>query len=251
MALVLAIEPDSRQASILKRVIREGVHAELVVVDSRDAAVAAIAARVPDVILMTALLSPRDGDELIAHLRTLTGADHVQTHTIPQLASSSSEPETQSGSGGLLGKFRKKKASAPIPGCDPTSFANEVTTFIARAEEMKARAPLSISGPSAPPRARVSESARSEFARDPQAAPAGDLPEETDAAASAWASPFEWRRADAPAERAPAERVEARATEPSAKLPLVTSAPLAVVAEEEELRLAEEADRHAAVPARA
>ena len=156
MALVLAIEPDSRQASILKRVIREGVHAELVVVDSRDAAVAAIAARVPDVILMTALLSPRDGDELIAHLRTLTGADHVQTHTIPQLASSSSEPETASGSGGLLGKFRKKKTSAPIPGCDPTSFANEVTTFLARAEEMKSAGAAVDLGPErAAARARV------------------------------------------------------------------------------------------------
>ena len=75
---------------------------------------------------MTALLSPRDGDELIAHLRSLAGADHVQTHTIPQLASGSSEQEAPSGSGGLLGKFRKKKASATATlGCDPMSFADE------------------------------------------------------------------------------------------------------------------------------
>jgi len=62
--LVLALEPDLRQANILKRIIRDRVHAELVVVDSRDAAIAAVDARVPDVILMTALLSPRDEAEL-------------------------------------------------------------------------------------------------------------------------------------------------------------------------------------------
>ena len=65
MSLVLAIEPDSRQAAILKRVIREKVRADFVHVDSRDAAMAAIRARIPDVILVTALMSPRDEEELI------------------------------------------------------------------------------------------------------------------------------------------------------------------------------------------
>jgi hypothetical protein len=37
LALVLAIEPDTRQATILKRIVREQVRADLVLVDSRDA----------------------------------------------------------------------------------------------------------------------------------------------------------------------------------------------------------------------
>ena len=86
MSIVLAVEPDPRQANILKRIVREQVRAELVVVDSRDAALAAIGARVPDVILLTALFSPRDEEELVGHLRTVTGTLHVQTLTIPQLA---------------------------------------------------------------------------------------------------------------------------------------------------------------------
>ena len=69
---ILALEPDVRQASILKRMIRDRVHADLIVVDSRDGAVAAVNAQVPDVILLTALLSPRDEAEIIAHLRTST-----------------------------------------------------------------------------------------------------------------------------------------------------------------------------------
>ena len=107
--------PDQRQAAILARVIHQRVHAELIVVDSRDAAIAALSARVPDVILLTALLSPRDEDEMVAHLRTLSGAEHVQTHTIPQLASNHSEAAAAPGSGGLLAKFRRKKDTEPIP----------------------------------------------------------------------------------------------------------------------------------------
>ena len=103
MSLVLAIEPDHRQATILKRIVREHVRADLVLVDSRDAAVAAISTRIPDVILVTALLSPRDEEELVGFLRGLDGADHLQTYTIPQLASS----EDKNG-GVLFGKFRKK-----------------------------------------------------------------------------------------------------------------------------------------------
>ena len=96
MALVLAVEPDHRQATILRRIVRETVRADLVLVDSRDAAVAALKARVPDVILLTALLSPRDEEELVAHLRTLAGAQHIQTHTIPQLMTTAADMEPSS-----------------------------------------------------------------------------------------------------------------------------------------------------------
>ena len=110
---VLALEPDHRQASVLKRVIRDRVHAELMVVDSRDAAIAATSSRIPDVILLTALLSPRDEQELITHLRELSGAEHVQTHTIPQLASSSQDGDGGQEGGGLFGKLRRKKSVSP------------------------------------------------------------------------------------------------------------------------------------------
>jgi hypothetical protein len=93
VALVLAIEPDHRQATTLKRVVRELVKADLVLVDSRDAAITAIDSQIPDVILVTALLSPRDEEELVTHLRALEGAEHLQTHTIPQLAGSRADDD--------------------------------------------------------------------------------------------------------------------------------------------------------------
>src|SRR5918993_612570 len=85
--LVLAIEPDLRQAAIVKRIVREKALADVTVVDSRDAAIEAMRTCMPDVLLLSALLSPRDEDELMAHLKTLDHAGHLQTHTIPQLAS--------------------------------------------------------------------------------------------------------------------------------------------------------------------
>ena len=139
MALVLAVEPDHRQATILKRIVQELVRADFVLVDSRDAAIAALTARVPDVILLTALLSPRDEEELVAYLRTLAGAHHIQTHTIPQLASTAADMEPKNGRG-LFGKLLGKKEAAPSPvmgGCDPDLFADEIRTFIEAATERK------------------------------------------------------------------------------------------------------------------
>jgi len=84
--LVLAIEPDPRQAATLRRVVKGRVRANLVVVDSKDAAIAAIGAQVPDLILVTALMPPRDEDDLTRHLKTLDHAGHLQTLTIPVFA---------------------------------------------------------------------------------------------------------------------------------------------------------------------
>jgi len=57
--LVLAIEPDHRQSTVLKRIVREHVHADLLLVDTPDAAVAALGTQIPDVILVSTLLAPR------------------------------------------------------------------------------------------------------------------------------------------------------------------------------------------------
>ena len=60
MALVLAIEANSGQADALRHLLRTHADTDLVVVSSTDAAVTAIDERVPDLVLVVALLSPRD-----------------------------------------------------------------------------------------------------------------------------------------------------------------------------------------------
>jgi CheY-like chemotaxis protein len=92
VTLVLAHEPDPRQAAVVKQVVRDCVGADFVLADSKDAALAAITERVPDLILVTALLSPRDESDLTDYLRDLEGADHLQTLTIPLLAHAAVTP---------------------------------------------------------------------------------------------------------------------------------------------------------------
>ena len=131
MSFILALEPDHRQASILKKLVKSELQAEVTIVDSRDAAIASLSARVPDVILLTALLSPRDEEDLIAHLRTLSGVEHVQTHTLPMLAGAAGD---DSGGSGLFGKLRRrnKKDADMVIGCDPQLFAEEVRGYLAQ-----------------------------------------------------------------------------------------------------------------------
>jgi hypothetical protein len=179
--LVLAIEPDLRQAAIVKRIVREKVMADVAVVDSRDAAIEAMRTYMPDVLLLSALLSPRDEDELIAHLKTLENAGHLQTHTIPQLASSL-EPEERA-SRGLLSAFRRKKDPGRAEGCDPNLFADEIRVFLQRAADKKREL-------------QDSDRAAPDMRPDPVgAAKAAATPDDEAPApqGSSWSSPFEWK----------------------------------------------------------
>jgi CheY-like chemotaxis protein len=137
VAFVLAIEPDARQAALVRRLMREAVRADLTLVDSKDAAVAAIDQRMPDLILVTALMSPRDEAELVSHLRAREAPPHLQTLTIPLLAPPIAEEAAPDA--GLLTslKRRRKKAPPTLTGCDPIVFAREIMGYLERAEESR------------------------------------------------------------------------------------------------------------------
>jgi CheY-like chemotaxis protein len=121
VALVLAIESDSHQAGLLERIVREEVPADLVVSDSKDSAIASIAKRLPDLILVSALMSPREEAELTEHLRGLENADHLQTLTIPLLAS---KPARRPAGDRMLRALKWRRAQA-LEGCDPSIFAED------------------------------------------------------------------------------------------------------------------------------
>lgn len=212
--LVLAIEPDLRQAAIVKRIVRENALADVVVVDSRDAAIEAMRTSMPDVLLLSALLSPRDEDELMAHLRTLDNAAHLQTHTIPQLASTLGPGEERS-RGLFSGFLRKKDAPVVVAGCDPEMFADEIRAYLQRAAERKRLQQTQDFV--------AHDMRRSATARTAAAAAAPDHEEPAGAAAesSSWASPFEWK----PTSRKKSTKTQA----PSAPAAPPASAPAPVV----------------------
>jgi cell division septation protein DedD len=135
MASILAIESDNRQAALLKCVVRNHVGAALTVVTSTREAIAAIGSEPPDLVLLSALLSPREEEEAVAHLRGLNHADHLQTLTIPRFASTVEEEGRR---GGLLGALtRRRPARRTTKGCDPKQFAEQISAYLQRAEDVK------------------------------------------------------------------------------------------------------------------
>ena len=133
MALILAIEPDRRQASQLTAMVRGRLHAELVLAESAERALTALGDRVPDLVLTSALLSPKDETALVDRLRALDGnAAHVQTLTIPVLATHSSHGVGRA-SGVLSALRRGKDRFSTHEGCDPAVFAEQCKEYLERA----------------------------------------------------------------------------------------------------------------------
>src|SRR3954451_14766245 len=116
MSLILAIEPDRRQGAHLIRMVRPVQGAELSLADTTERALEAIGNRVPDLVLVPALLSPQDDAALAAALRVIAAAAHVRTLTIPVLATGT-ESEPRIG-GGLLSRWRRGRDESQAPdGC--------------------------------------------------------------------------------------------------------------------------------------
>src|SRR5712664_612290 len=127
MPIILAIEPDRRQAAHLAGVVRQKVAAELILADTTEGALDAIGNRVPDMVLVPALLSPQDDAALAAALRVIAAAAHVRTLTIPVLGNGVKQTVT----GGMLAKWRGRGAASPEPdGCEPAVFGEQFATYL-------------------------------------------------------------------------------------------------------------------------
>ena len=138
MPLVLALEPDLRQAEALAPIL-ERVGAELVLASSRDDAVRALALRVPDLILVSALLSPRDEAEFTSYLQTLPDTAHLQTLTIPILAR---DPRVAAGETPPfgLGRLLSKETARRRDRLRAGGVCDEIRAYLDRAGELKAQA---------------------------------------------------------------------------------------------------------------
>src|SRR5437763_14264035 len=130
MPIILAIEPDKRQAAHVSAIVRHRVGAELILADTTEGALDAIGTRVPDVVLVPALLSPQDDAALAAALRVIAAAAHVRTLTIPVLAADSSHPSPKSGRSWWR---RGREAEQETEGCDPAVFAEQITAYLREA----------------------------------------------------------------------------------------------------------------------
>jgi hypothetical protein len=134
MPIILAIEPDRRQAAHVSAVVRHRVGAELILAETTEGALDAIGSRVPDLVLVPALLSPQDDAALAAALRVIAAAAHVRTLTIPVFANGTVRAQ----GGGLLARFRRGRSEQTSVGCDPAVFADQITEYLREAAAERA-----------------------------------------------------------------------------------------------------------------
>jgi hypothetical protein len=138
MPLILAIEPDKRQAAQLKVLVKNRLRADLILADTTELALEAIGDRIPDLVLVPALLSPEEDGALNQALRVIAHAAHVQTLTIPVFAASGAKaaaPKT----GGLLSKLLAGKSEGAPEGCDPAVFGDQIAEYLAEAAANRQR----------------------------------------------------------------------------------------------------------------
>lgn len=130
MALILAVQPDSGQASALRHALSSCANAAIVIVESAEAALAAIDRHTPDLVLLHAFMTLRDETRVVRRLHATPQARDLQTLTIPQL-----RPEAdaaQSASRWLPGMLRRRQADVDEIGCDPSEFGEQVRRYLSR-----------------------------------------------------------------------------------------------------------------------
>jgi len=129
MPLVIAIESDRQQATRLADVVRQRVGAELVLAGSLDEALTALRTRVPDVMLIPALLTPREGAALTEALHHAAGEFPVAVLITPTLAVTGRSFASSSG------WPWKRKEQSEEEGCDPAVFADQLSTYLSQAAD--------------------------------------------------------------------------------------------------------------------
>src|SRR5688572_25643095 len=91
MSLVLAVEPDAKQADALRRLFGQQADTELIVVSSSYAATAIMKRRVPDLVLLGASLGQPKSKEVADIFCLVSSASTPQTLPIPRFTAADPE----------------------------------------------------------------------------------------------------------------------------------------------------------------
>lgn len=187
--LILTVDGDRRQSTQVAALVNGAIDAEMVQASTAAEGLQALGGRVPDLILTSPLLSPKDDGLIAGHLRQLgRAAAHVQTLTIPMLRKGAPKPKAQRG---VLAALRRGKTPSPATdGCDPQVFAEQVRLYLATAAEYRDASARQTAEPVVPePAASHATFDAPETHASPSTWPAdADTPAiETGEAAPAWA----------------------------------------------------------------
>jgi CheY-like chemotaxis protein len=141
MARILSIQPDSAQSAALRQALGPA-DADIVVVASIDDALTAIDSQLPDLVLLDTFVPPGDADDLVAHLRILPDADHVQVINVPLIQPAPARTEFVSNRRRrawplhwFLEEPRRSKTS-PVA-WDPQAFAADVAAYLSHSGTLR------------------------------------------------------------------------------------------------------------------
>jgi hypothetical protein len=124
MTRILAIEPSPERGTLLRRLLRNAVRADVTVVPSTKAALTALSAHAPDLILTSSLITPQDDRDLVAHLRATPALRHLPALTMPPVSEPSAPKKP-----GLLARLRRKRPTVS-PAYDFRAIATRIEEAI-------------------------------------------------------------------------------------------------------------------------
>jgi len=127
MSWVLAVEPNRDQRLLLRQALVACAQDQTTIVDSINEALVPVALRVPEVILLSALISPVEEARLIAYLRAQRNAAFLQTLTTPWLAPAAATPPRR-----WRPFWRRRYQLEPL-GCKVDAFRNQLHSYLDRA----------------------------------------------------------------------------------------------------------------------
>jgi hypothetical protein len=133
---LLAVQPDPVQADALRAALLGHISAEVVVVDSLDAALSSIDQRLPDVVLLPTLISAAVEDYLLMYLGAIPGAGHVRILGLPHLECRDNSRPQQARS---VFPWRRKQEppDLSLQGCGGATFIRDVAAYLDGARALK------------------------------------------------------------------------------------------------------------------
>ena len=136
MTRILAIEPDRECGTLLRRLLRDSLRADVTVTPSTKAALTALSAHAPDLILTSSLIAPQDERDLMTHLRNTPALRHLPVLTMPPVTEPTAPHKI-----GLLARFLRKRPSAVAPAFDFSAVAARIEEAIMQSKTVAAEEP--------------------------------------------------------------------------------------------------------------
>jgi hypothetical protein len=136
MPWLLAVQPDSSQAGVLRDALAAHISDDVVIAESLDDALAAIEKEIPDVLLLPTLMPAAVEDYLITYLGAIPSARRIQILGLPRLEKSESSVPQRARSL-LAWPWRQNPRPVGTISCDPGIFTRDVIAYLAGARAMK------------------------------------------------------------------------------------------------------------------